>query len=65
MDMTFRSFSIATRSLLCFGLLAALVAGVGIFGITQMAQIRGEGLMIETNSVPRCCACWPFQTRQP
>ncbi|MGE6321312.1 methyl-accepting chemotaxis protein [Pseudomonas oryzihabitans] len=50
--MTFRSFSIATRSLLCFGLLAALVAGVGIFGITQMAQIRGEGLMIETNSVP-------------
>ena len=52
MDMTFRSFSIATRSLLCFGLLAALVAGVGIFGITQMAQIRGEGLMIETNSVP-------------
>ena len=52
MDMTLRSFSIATRSLLCFGLLAALVAGVGIFGITQMTQIRGEGLMIETNSVP-------------
>ena len=50
--MSFRSFSIATRSLLCFGLLAALVAGVGIFGITQMSQIRDQSLVIETNSVP-------------
>jgi methyl-accepting chemotaxis protein len=50
--MTFRSFNIATRSLLCFGLLAALVAGVGVFGVTQMSEIRGQSLMIETNSVP-------------
>ena len=50
--MSFRSFNIATRSLLCFGLLAALVAGVGIFGITQMSQIRTQSLVIETNSVP-------------
>ncbi len=40
MDMTLRAFNIATRSLLCFGLLALLVAGLGIFGITQMSQIR-------------------------
>lgn len=52
MDMTFRSLSIATRSLLCFGLLAALVTGVGIFGITQMSHIRDQSLVIETNSVP-------------
>ncbi|MGF7239721.1 methyl-accepting chemotaxis protein [Pseudomonas oryzihabitans] len=52
MDMTLRAFNIATRSLLCFGLLAALVAGLGIFGITQMSQIRGQSLVIENNSVP-------------
>lgn len=52
MVMSFRSFSIATRSLLCFGLLAALVAGVGMFGITQMSHIRDHSLVIETNSVP-------------
>lgn len=50
--MSFRSFSIATRSLLCFGLLAALVACVGIFGIAQMSEIRSQGLAIETDSVP-------------
>ncbi len=50
--MSLRSFSIATRSLLCFGLLAALVAGVGTFGITQMSHIRDHSLVIETNSVP-------------
>lgn len=50
--MTLRSFSIAARSLMCFSLLAALVACVGVFGITQMSQIRGQGLIIETNSVP-------------
>ncbi|MCK9749772.1 methyl-accepting chemotaxis protein [Pseudomonas syringae pv. syringae] len=50
--MTFRSFNIATRSLLCFGLLAAMVAGVGIFGVSQMSQIRSQSLVIETNSVP-------------
>ncbi|WP_296262780.1 MULTISPECIES: methyl-accepting chemotaxis protein [unclassified Pseudomonas] len=50
--MTFRSFNIASRSLLCFGLLAALVAGVGIFGASQMAQIRSQGLAMERDSVP-------------
>lgn len=50
--MTFRSLNVSTRCLLCFGLLADLVSGVGIFGVTQMSQIREQGLMIETNSVP-------------
>lgn len=50
--MTFRSFNIASRSLLCFGLLAALVAGVGIFGVQQMSHIRSQSLVIENNSVP-------------
>ncbi|ONN71247.1 methyl-accepting chemotaxis protein [Pseudomonas oryzihabitans] len=50
--MFFRSFSIAFRSLLCFGILAALVAGVGIFGITQMSHIRDQSMVIETNAVP-------------
>jgi methyl-accepting chemotaxis protein len=50
--MNFRSYNIATRSLLCFGLLAALVAGVGIFGLSQMSQVRSQSLVIETNSVP-------------
>jgi methyl-accepting chemotaxis protein len=50
--MTFRSLNIASRSLLCFGLLAALVAGVGIFGVLQMSQIRSQTLVIENDSVP-------------
>ncbi|WP_288504900.1 methyl-accepting chemotaxis protein [uncultured Pseudomonas sp.] len=50
--MTLRAFNIATRSLLCFGLLALLVAGLGIFGITQMSQIRDQSLVIETSSIP-------------
>jgi methyl-accepting chemotaxis protein len=50
--MTFRSLNIASRSLLCFGLLAALVAGVGIFGVLQMSQIRSQSLVIENDSVP-------------
>ncbi|KTT23291.1 chemotaxis protein [Pseudomonas oryzihabitans] len=50
--MTFRSFSIAIRSLLCFGLLAILVASLGLFGLLQMSQIRTQGQVIETNNVP-------------
>ena len=50
--MSFRSFSIAIRSLLCFGLLAILVASLGLFGLLQLSQIRNQGLQIETNNVP-------------
>ncbi|WP_434776677.1 methyl-accepting chemotaxis protein [Pseudomonas oryzihabitans] len=50
--MSFRSFSIATRSLMCFSLLAALVAGLGIFGITQLSHVRELGRVMETDNVP-------------
>ncbi|GAC1039228.1 methyl-accepting chemotaxis protein [Pseudomonas sp. No.117] len=52
MDMTFRSLSIATRSLLCFSLLAILVASVGIFGIVKLSETRDQSLVIQTNNVP-------------
>jgi len=32
--------------------LAASVAGVGIFGVLQMSQIRNQSWVIENNSVP-------------
>ncbi|WP_145012890.1 methyl-accepting chemotaxis protein, partial [Pseudomonas oryzihabitans] len=50
--MTFRSFNIATRSLLCFSLLAILVASVGVFGILKLSQTRDQSLIIQTNNVP-------------
>ncbi|RED00393.1 methyl-accepting chemotaxis protein [Ectopseudomonas oleovorans] len=50
--MSFRLFSIAHRSLFCFGLMAILVAGLGIFSVLEMTQIRRQSLVIETRSVP-------------
>jgi methyl-accepting chemotaxis protein len=50
--MTLRSLSIATRNLLCFGILAALVAALGLFGWFQLAQIRELGHQVEQRHVP-------------
>ncbi|WP_288402976.1 methyl-accepting chemotaxis protein [uncultured Pseudomonas sp.] len=50
--MAFRSLKIATRSMLCFGALVLLVAGLGSFGVTQMTQIREQSDLIEKNSLP-------------
>ncbi|EHK70783.1 methyl-accepting chemotaxis sensory transducer [Pseudomonas psychrotolerans L19] len=50
--MSLRCLSIATRSLLCFGVLALLVVGVGIFGITQMSQLRDQELVVQTDDIP-------------
>ncbi|MDO7926027.1 methyl-accepting chemotaxis protein [Pseudomonas sp. KFB-139] len=50
--MNLRSFKIATRSLICFGVLAALVAGLGLFGLLQLSDIRKQGIRMETNDVP-------------
>ncbi|WP_145012931.1 methyl-accepting chemotaxis protein [Pseudomonas oryzihabitans] len=50
--MSFRLFSIAHRSLFCFGLMAILVASLGIFSVLEMTQIRRQSLVIETRSVP-------------
>jgi len=50
--MTLRALPIATRNLLCFGLLAALVAGLGLFGFYQLKQIRGLGHQVEQRNIP-------------
>ncbi|WP_273806319.1 MULTISPECIES: methyl-accepting chemotaxis protein [unclassified Pseudomonas] len=50
--MSLRSFSIAIRSVICFGLLAALVAGLGLFGLSQLSHLREKGLILERDTVP-------------
>lgn len=50
--MILRSFNVATRSLLCFGLLAVLVAALGLFGLFQLGQLRDQEEIVESNSVP-------------
>lgn len=50
--MTLRSLSIATRNLLCFGILATLVAALGLFGWFQLAQIRALGHQVEQRHIP-------------
>ncbi|MDQ7914053.1 methyl-accepting chemotaxis protein [Pseudomonas sp. 102515] len=50
--MTLRSLSIATRNLLCFGILVMLVAALGLFGWYQLAQIRQLGHQVEQQHVP-------------
>ncbi|MDR6676783.1 methyl-accepting chemotaxis protein [Pseudomonas oryzihabitans] len=50
--MTLRSFSIAIRNLLCFGILAVLVSTLGLFGWYQLAQIRELGHQVEQRHIP-------------
>ncbi|QDD90457.1 methyl-accepting chemotaxis protein [Pseudomonas oryzihabitans] len=50
--MTLRSFSIAIRNLLCFGILAMLVSTLGLFGWYQLAQIRELGHQVEQRHIP-------------
>ncbi|KTT04488.1 chemotaxis protein [Pseudomonas oryzihabitans] len=54
--MTLRSLSIATRNLLCFGILAALVAALGLFGWFQLSQIRQLGHQVEQRHIPTLIA---------
>jgi len=54
--MTLRSLSIATRNLLCFGILAMLVAALGLFGWYQLAQIRELGHQVEQRHIPTLIA---------
>ena len=54
--MTLRSLSIATRNLLCFGILATLVAALGLFGWFQLAQIRQLGHQVEQRHIPTLVA---------
>ncbi|WP_295465634.1 methyl-accepting chemotaxis protein [uncultured Pseudomonas sp.] len=50
--MTLRSLSIAVRNLLCFGILAVLVAALGLFGWYQLAQVRQLGHQVEQRYIP-------------
>ncbi|WCE07472.1 methyl-accepting chemotaxis protein [Pseudomonas sp. JBR1] len=54
--MTLRSLSIATRNLLCFGILATLVAALGLFSWFQLAQIRQLGHQVEQRHIPTLVA---------
>lgn len=50
--MNLRSLKIAQRSMLCFGLIASLVGGLGLFSLYQMSSIRSESEVIEQDSIP-------------
>jgi len=54
--MTLRSLSIATRNLLCFGILAVLVAALGLFGWYQLSEIRQLGHQVEQRYIPTLIA---------
>jgi len=48
-----RRMRTAARTLLCFGLMVLLLIGLGTLCITQMADIRRNGQIIELNAMPR------------
>ncbi|MBV6659702.1 methyl-accepting chemotaxis protein [Pseudomonas yamanorum] len=50
--MNLRSLGIARRSVLCFGVIATVVAVLGLFGLYQMSGIRAESEQIEQESIP-------------
>lgn len=50
--MNLRSLKIASRSLLCFGILVAIVLCIGSFGLIQLSVMRQAELSTETNSIP-------------
>jgi methyl-accepting chemotaxis protein len=50
--MNLRSMKIATRSIVCFGLIGGLVTALGLFGLNQMAGIRSDGQRIESDALP-------------
>lgn len=47
-----RQMRTATRTLACFGLIIILLIGLGIFCLTQMADIRRTGQIVEQDSMP-------------
>jgi methyl-accepting chemotaxis protein len=50
--MFLRSLKISYRSLVCFGLIALILTGLGLFGLRQMSSIQNESRNVETNSLP-------------
>lgn len=48
----FRSISIQKRLLAAFGLLAVMLAGLGLYNLNTMSQIRERANLVETNIMP-------------
>ena len=48
----FRSISIQKRLLAAFGLLAFMLAGLGLYNLNTMSQIRERANLVETNLLP-------------
>ncbi|MFC6475987.1 MCP four helix bundle domain-containing protein [Pseudomonas asuensis] len=47
-----RNLKIAHRTLLCFGVIAALLLALGTFNLTQLSKIREAGGEIEQSWLP-------------
>ncbi|WP_426153047.1 methyl-accepting chemotaxis protein [Pseudomonas sp. DC3000-4b1] len=50
--MNLRSLKIAKRSILCFGVIATVLAALGLFGLYQMANIRTQAKLVTSEGVP-------------
>ncbi|WP_040263522.1 methyl-accepting chemotaxis protein [Pseudomonas massiliensis] len=50
--MNLRSLKIAKRSILCFGVIATVLAALGLFGLYQMANIRAQAKLVTSEGVP-------------
>jgi methyl-accepting chemotaxis protein len=48
----FRSISIQKRLLAAFGLLAFMLAGLGLYNLNTMSQIRERANQVETKIIP-------------
>jgi methyl-accepting chemotaxis protein len=47
-----RQIKIAQRTVVCFGVIIALLFGLGVFCLFQMSEIRSAGRVIQTESLP-------------
>lgn len=50
--MNLRSLKIAKRSVVCFGLIAFVLAALGLFGLYQMAGLRAQAKLVSEENVP-------------
>jgi len=50
--MNLRSLKIAKRSIVCFGIIAVVLAALGLFGLYQMAGIRAQARLVAEENVP-------------
>lgn len=50
--MNLRSFNLAPRAAICFGIITTLLIGLGVFSYVQISHLRDSEQDIETNSLP-------------